>query len=179
MLGKIEVGLRSVCPMIHNNPDNQAVVTKQTDTESEQWIEKEFRGALYKNGKGIYQSAEHFERCLELAGSRFKFQGKLTYSSILKGGIIVEPNQILIPKKFKPIPFRKWVRIPPRTGARVKKTRALFEKWELAFFIRVFNDAINFEELKRILIYAGAYVGVADWRPKYGRFEVTKFKEVG
>lgn len=178
MLGRIKVKVKGVCAQIHNNPDNPVKATKQTDTENPEWRRKEFLGSLYRNGKGLYQPSEHFEKCLELAGAMKKFQGKMTYSSIIKGGITIEPNRILIPKKFKPVPFTKWVRIPPRTGARVKKTRAVFNEWELSFFIEVLNDAINFDDLKEILVYGGLYKGVADWRPKYGRFKVIEFKGV-
>ena len=176
MLGVIKVKVKGVCPLVANNPDsmNKLPSGKKVDRASKEYKELSFQCAMYKNKKGIYQPAEHFERAMELAGNQFKFQSRMTYGKILKGGVIVEPNQIPHPKKNKPEHFDKWVVIGK---ARVMKTRAIFEKWELEFNIRVFNDAINFDSLKEILVYAGCYVGVGDWRPKYGRFEVIKFEK--
>ena len=30
--------------------------------------------------------------------------------------------------------------------------------------------------LKEIIIYAGKFIGIGDWRPHFGRFEVVEFK---
>jgi hypothetical protein len=176
MLGIINVGIKGICPKISNNPDaiNTLPSGRNIDRDSKEYREQSFQASLYKDRGKLYQPAEHLERCMEVAGKEFKFKGRVSYMQILKGGIIVEPNRIPIPKKDKPEHFRRWVVIK---GNRVSKTRAIFNKWTLDFNIRVFNDAINFETLKEILIYGGAYIGIGDWRPKYGRFEVIKFKK--
>ena len=174
MLGTINVLVRGVAPLISNNPEaiNNLPTGKKVDHHSAEYKELSFNCSLYKKGKCIYQPAEHFERCMEVAGGQENFKGRMSYQKIIKGGVVVEPNQIPHPKKNKPERFNKWVVI---NKARVMKTRAIFDKWELEFQIRVLNEAINFDTLKSILVYGGCYVGIGDWRPKYGRFEVIKF----
>lgn len=177
MVGLIEVKVKGSCPLIFNNPDaiNNLPSGRNIDRASEEYQEQSFQCSLYKNKKGLYQPSEHFERSMELAGNQITFKGKQKYGKVLKGGIIVEPTQILHPKKSKPVHFRKWVVI---NGCRVLKTRGMLPEWELEFQIRVINDAINFDSLKEILEYAGTYQGIGDWRPKYGRFTVVKFTKV-
>ena len=176
MLGKIVATVKGICPLLQHKDDGNR--EKVSDPGSPEAQNKEFKDAQYRNGKGLFQPSEHFERCFELAGSQFKFKGKLTYSSIIKGGIVIEPQEILH-KIQKIVPFAKFVRIPPgKRGARVLSTRALLENWELDFVINILNDAINFEDLKQIVEYAGGYIGIGDWRPKFGRFEVIKFAKL-
>ena len=184
MLGLIDVVVKGVCPLIMNqlSPESYGQDTpkkskKGSDHTSPEAREKEFNLAMYKNSKGkLYQPAEHFEKSLEIAGNQFKFTGRQTYGKLICAGIVIEPNEI-IHKNQKVERLLKFVRIPPKTGAKVLKCRAILPTWELEFKINVINDSINFDTLGQVLEYAGSYVGVGDWRPKYGRFEVTKFKK--
>lgn len=178
MLGKIDVTVRNLCPLIQNRDNGEREKKPKKDYGSQEEKKREFKEAQYRDKKGrLYQPAEHFEKSFEIAARQFKFKGNQSYSKILEGGISVEPEEILHKKRNKPIPFEKYVKIPPKKGARVPKTRAMIKNWELDLTINVFNDSINFKVLKDIVIYAGAYIGIGDWRPKYGRFEVIKFKE--
>jgi hypothetical protein len=70
------------------------------------------------------------------------------------------------------------VRIPPRTGSRVLKTRAKIDKWSCEFIINVVNDDINFDALKEVVTKAGIHFGLLAWRPKYGRFDILKFEKI-
>lgn len=40
------------------------------------------------------------------------------------------------------------------------------------------DDYIDTELLKNVVNYAGMYVGLCDFRPRFGRFQVAKFTEV-
>ena len=186
MLGKIVVGIKGVCPLLMNQltPENYEASKKgkgkkgsKQDTSSPEHKQKEFEQAQYRTEAGqLCQPAEHLEKCLEIAGGSFKFEGQKKYGKVLCGGIIIDPEQI-VHKIQTVVPMEKFVRIPPRTGAKVLKTRAKLPEWELEFVITVINESINFDVLKDIVTYAGTYVGIGDWRPKYGRFEVVKFEK--
>jgi len=183
MIGKINVTIRGVSPLLMNQDTGERPKIK--DHSSPENKEREFQVAQYRDSKGVLmQPAEMLEKALEVAGGSFQFKGAKKYGKVLCGGVFIEPQEIphkvITVKKVKfgeVEPFAKMVRIPPRTGARVMKTRAIIRDWELDFVINVVNDSINFDTLQDIVTAAGAFNGIGDWRPKYGRFEVIKFEK--
>jgi hypothetical protein len=62
--------------------------------------------------------------------------------------------------------------------ARVMRTRPIFRDWSCAFDIRVVDESLDVSQIQQALITAGKYVGIGDWRPRYGLFQVTTFEEV-
>jgi len=59
----------------------------------------------------------------------------------------------------------------------ILRSRPAFKKgWEAELTLVVMDDQMQKEILKEIIVYAGKFVGIGDWRPHFGRFEVTKFK---
>jgi hypothetical protein len=60
---------------------------------------------------------------------------------------------------------------------RIPRARPRFDNWELEFeIINKDPTIINKDVLKQILIDAGKYYGIGDYRPDYGLFEVIKFE---
>lgn len=69
--------------------------------------------------------------------------------------------------------------------ARVNQTkhvrvRPRFDDWSVSGTLTVMDDAITTEVLERVLVYAGAYAGLGDWRPSspkspgpFGKFTAT------
>ena len=51
------------------------------------------------------------------------------------------------------------------------------DNWEAVFSI-VIDEPVNLEVLKALLDYCGKFVGIGDYRPSYGRFEIKNIKEV-
>jgi hypothetical protein len=174
MLGKINVTIKGVCPLLMSRDSGDR--TKIKDPSSTENKTKEFDLSQYKDKKGkLVLWAEHLEKCLEVTGQSVKFKGMQRYGKIICGGLFIEPQEIPLKIKGGVEPFEKFVRIPPRTGARVLKTRAKISNWEATFTVNVVNDDINADALKDIITKAGIHTGLLSWRPKYGRFEVTKF----
>ena len=56
------------------------------------------------------------------------------------------------------------------------RLRPIMNEWELDFELEVINKEIDLKKLNEILVYSGQYIGIGDYRPKYGRFIVTKYK---
>jgi hypothetical protein len=55
---------------------------------------------------------------------------------------------------------------------RVMRTRPIFREWALRFQV-TYNDALlNEAEIEEFLRLGGEQVGLGDWRPRFGRFEV-------
>lgn len=57
-------------------------------------------------------------------------------------------------------------------GVRLIRTRPIFPEWELKFEIEHDPSILDESSVHEFLEYAGRYIGLGDWRPKHGRFEV-------
>lgn len=130
---------------------------------------------LYKDDVGIIcQPASHIESCLVYSGADFKISGSKTYKEPLKAGIFVEPRMLRHQ-------YPSWV-IDKRSvvvkRARVIRCRPRFDQWELAFLIYIRDNRIDPLILEEILVSAGQYVGIGDYRPRFGLFEVLSFQIV-
>jgi hypothetical protein len=63
-------------------------------------------------------------------------------------------------------------------GSRILRQRPMMrEGWELSFTINILEEQLPSEVVRKILEHAGKYVGIGDFRPRFGRFEVVEFKE--
>jgi hypothetical protein len=60
--------------------------------------------------------------------------------------------------------------------ARIMRERPRFDNWGLSFVIETLDEQLPVSAIKEILDYAGK-VGLGDYRPRFGRFIVTEFKE--
>jgi hypothetical protein len=183
---KIEVEIKGVCSLIqHKMPigkdsEEYKKLTEilRKDSDNAEAYTKQAELSTYKDSKGKYCiPAVHLEGAIIKAGPNFRVEGKgkKTYKDYMKAFIIFQPNMIVIePQKY--ILNRTFVRIGP---SRILRTRPEFEEgWTAKFTLIVLDDTIPLTILKDVLEYAGQYVGIGDWRPKYGRFEVTLFREI-
>jgi hypothetical protein len=61
-----------------------------------------------------------------------------------------------------------------KTGSSVNLMRPRFDMWSLKFKIiydeKVFNDST----IKELLVIGGHKIGLCDWRPSHGRFEIIR-----
>ena len=134
--------------------------------------------ALYRFPDGsIYHPAEQLEGALRQAARDFRIPGKRarTYSALVVAQVEIEPRAI-------PHKIPKWVTdarsvVLRATRGRIMRYRPRFDEWELDFGLIVNDDQIPTEVLKAILEHAGNHEGIGDYRPKYGRFAVTRFEE--
>lgn len=63
--------------------------------------------------------------------------------------------------------------------SRVLRWRPRWDEWEFTFTIRNLQpDMMDDETLKQIIEHAGLFVGIGDFRPKFGRFEVIEFEPI-
>lgn len=61
--------------------------------------------------------------------------------------------------------------------SKVLRTRPRFNKWQIEFNLQYDETKIDVETIRQSIEYAGAYVGLCDSRPKYGKF-VSIIEEV-
>jgi|ERR1035437_4353997 hypothetical protein len=179
-----DVSVRGIAPLMqarHLTPAEEHAVTNRASSGKKKMkdFSDEEQMALhsYKNKKGQYiQMSEMFEAALVKAATSFKMEGKKSYKDVFKSGILIDPIEIVHESQKFTLDGR-WGK-NPNTGGAVWVVRPRIEQWSLSFEIQLLQDErVSNEILKEILEYAGIFVGVGSWRPKYGRFEVTKFAE--
>lgn len=166
----IEVGIEGTSPLLMNRFFEEADSKKTRKTYDDK---EEADKRLYKTEQGeLYQPAEHLERCLQIAGKNFKYSGRKTFLEYLKAGVIISPEAIIhkiqdwsIDKR--PVVIQK---------ARIMRCRPRLDKWQLEFQIEIYDSNISPKDINEILVYAGRFVGLGDYRPRNGRFIITKFK---
>ena len=160
--------------------------TKQTGSKD---YRQEWRQSLYATDKGeIYQPANHFELAMVKAAANFKITGKRgkIYKDMVASNVVIDPEKIpfgltitdkddLTTDADQPLYLDMRPVVIQR--ARVVRLRPAFKPgWQLEFTINVMDNELPSNMLQDILVLAGKTVGVGDYRPKFGRFAVTKFE---
>ena len=56
--------------------------------------------------------------------------------------------------------------------SRIVRTRPIFHSWRTQVEGRFDDSVLNAEDVESFAEIAGKYIGVGDWRPKHGRFDV-------
>ena len=168
----VKVRIEGISPLLqHRFPEEANPENKSKKKIKEYIAQIDCETALYKDEKGnIYQPSTHIFGCLIKAGSRFNFEKKQTYSSIIKSSLIVLPEAI-------PHIYKEW-EIDRRNvviqRARIMRARPRFNKWALEFKIEFDDELIGKDKLKEILDFAGQRIGIGDYQQRHtlwwGRF---------
>lgn len=143
----------------------------------------------FKEGVGVYLPAMCFESSLKNAAKQFKIgsSGRANASKFIDSGLFCVDEMLPFLVDNKPIMTLDDKRITvdkrsvknPATRMRNMRYRAKFDEWMSTFRIIVSADDYLPEKLLQdIITYAGLYVGVGDFRPKFGRFVLVSMKEV-
>ena len=179
---KYEVEISGITPLLQNQPEEYGFDVQWVEKAASADYEKEALQKMYRSSDGkIYQPGEHIWRAIIDAGKkiRVKGAGKATYSKLFGSMIEIEPD-ILIHQNQEFEIYKKLVVIPSTKG-RIMRYRPMLKDWKLEFFILA-EEEIQGSVLKEALEIAGKYGGLGDWRPgkkgKFGKFQVTSFKEV-
>jgi hypothetical protein len=142
--------------------------------------EEEAENCLYRDGSGkIVVPARCIEGCIVKAGAGKTAggQGKKTYKNFILAGVQVMPEEVPLIYDGKYI-IDKRRAVIMRQG--IIRCRPRFDKWALEFDIRIIDSYLlghgQDSAMKAIFEDAGTLVGLLDFRPRFGRFEVTKFE---
>lgn len=180
--------LTSVAPLIVHNgqladPLNQfskqmkkiSAKRNKTDADFEQLARLEFQGGLYwSNADGPVLPSDMFDSMALAAAKKFK-EGPLAKA----GCFCVNTPRIEYDgprdrealwddERFR---FVKGVRVGQ---SRVMRTRPWFQEWSVVVRFNVETNTINPARLDEWLHTAGQIIGLGDWRPQYGRFDVER-----
>jgi hypothetical protein len=152
----------------------------------------EWMATMYVNRDGLLvQPAAHLEGALVKAAASFKIKGRAgkTWKDPIKAYCYVSPDEIphiwngqyvlapdasLIENPTENLSV-SIMRVKVQQSAVARSRLQLAAGWELAFAIEVHDDQVQPNVAEEILREAGRAVGIGDYRPRYGRFEVVTF----
>lgn len=188
----VEVKIKGLSPLLQHRyplPEFETLSSGGKKKTGETNYSQEWRQYLYVNGEDeIYQPAIHIEAAMVKAAVNFKIQGKRgkSYKDLFAGNVFVSPEEILHGVK-EPEALdadadkRLYLDMRPVvvSRARVVRLRPAFKAgWTLEFQVEVLDDQIPQNVLHDVLALAGKTVGIGDFRPRFGRFAVTRFEEM-
>lgn len=174
---RIDIEITGIAPLLQHRFATEEHGANTSKSKKKVYDPKEeVEKCLYKNAKGdIFQPAEHIYQSMIRAAVDFKFEGKKTYKDVITSGIVISPEEIPL---ITELPYEIDARGAVIQRARIVRWRPRFNKWKLQFTIDILDDEnISVPVLKEILEKAGATKGIGDYRPRFGRFMVTEFKE--
>lgn len=188
----VKVSVTGVSPLMQHRfplPDLEALSKGGSLKSGEPDYSQEWRKAMYVDSNGcLYQPAAHFEGAMIKAAASYKIKGARgkTYKDLFRSSVIVSPDEIPFnmpaPQELDGDPDKVMyldVRPVVIQRARIARIRPTFKAgWHLEFEIMVSDGQIPKNVLYEVLSLAGKTVGVGDYRPRFGRFQIAHFEEV-
>jgi len=146
---------------------------KKTDDDLEALSYAEFEGGLYHDDAIGPYIPVHAILALIRDGAKLTKQGKDATRAILLSDTKI-PIQYSGPRDVAGLWKKGFLdrRMVGNQKARVLRTRPRFEKWSLEFVLQFDESVFDRIQIVSILKTAGRMVGLGDYRPTFGRFEV-------
>jgi len=147
---------------------------KKTEADFLELARIEYAAGLYMGPDGPVIPSHMIEANI-VAGARKSKAGKL-----VQAGVIVDRNSSLIydgPRTvdalFADERFR--LSVPVRIGQqKVVRTRPIFNEWSAEIEVKYLDDVVGERDIVAAIRNAGAFGGLGDWRPRYGRYGLAE-----
>ena len=148
----------------------------KTDDDYAELSHLEWLGALYLDEKGrICIPANNLLGCVLKGGKQFKLGPKIN-AGVFEREEFTElrydgpndPEKLFKNKRFVDS------RLVVVQRARIVRTRPIFREWGLTVALNVNTDVIDVADVEQSVVRAGEVIGMGDYRPRYGRFEVER-----
>lgn len=144
--------------------------------------EQMWRDRLYTVDGKVMVPGENAHEMLKSAakywGAKIPGEGNKTYTDVIAKSCILEYVDFGISNEDPSIiPFQKWVNGNPSKGGKggsaVLRIRPMIRPWRATCVMHVFDGRVTDDVVNTLWAFAGTYIGFGDWRPVYGRFNVT------
>ena len=135
----------------------------------------DFLGGLYwRDDVGVYVPAENIEATIINGAKSFRKGTDIQkFCTVNDPWIPLNYGKKLTKEELMADYNYRDCRIMTVMRKKVTRTRPRFNRWELTFVLTYDSSRIDLETIKNAVEYAGAYVGLCDSRPKYGKFSVV------
>lgn len=149
---------------------------KKTDEDYEWLAKSEWRSSLYIDDTGPYMPGVNIEAAL-IAGAKLQKLG-----TAIKRGVEILNDRCKLEYKGPRDAEALWdkghydVRGVKVGQARIMRYRPIFKEWSCECSIMFDTEIMDRASVLKCMQDAGAYCGVGDYRPKFGRFDVEVVK---
>lgn len=148
---------------------------KKTDADHIEIARSEFIAGCYWSAKdGFYIPGQNFDGTFITAA---KMQKLGTHWK--RGALVIEDKVKLLhegpgtPEKLWESPQHVDCRGVKVGTSKVMRYRPIFLQWAAQLTVAINTDVLNLNEAKKAISDAGALIGVCEYRPRFGRFEVS------
>lgn len=161
---------------------------RKTDEDHQVMRDLEFLGSLYtdqpldftrsgskidiKTNGRLIMPGENIWRMLYDAALFSKFGPRVKQGVLVLQDSLLEGGESLVKMFRKPEEYMFRRRVKLGGKAAVMRTRCILRQWALTTQVSFQPDRIDHNKVIEIMETAGKYVGLTDWRPRYGTFEV-------
>ena len=147
---------------------------KKTDADHEDIGKSEWMGALYYDQDiGIYIPGQNIDAALIEAAKLSKLGRQIKRAAMVGEDCVVlqysgpkDPERLFEDRRFVDV---RGVKV---STAKLMRFRPRFPEWQLDFTVNLDDEMMNEEELIRIADHAGKFIGLCDYRPRFGKFDV-------
>ena len=144
---------------------------KKSDQDHEAIAKSEWRSGLYYDEQlGPYLPGININSAI-IEGAKLSKLGKLLNRSI---EVMDEKPRLDYdgPRKIEKLWDARFydARSVKISTSRIMRYRPIFKKWECTCEIAFDDEAINRDQLISCVLDAGKYIGIGDYRPRFGRF---------
>jgi len=153
---------------------------KKTEADYKALSDLEFQAGLYLDQKGRVVIPSRVLEASIHGGAKKSKEGQLALS-----GLFVDTDLVL-EYEGGPLSVEKLVASPDHRITvpvkvqrnKVMRTRPHFKNWSGTFDVSLNSQVANQSQFERWMFDLGAYVGLCDWRPRHGRFDVLEIAEI-
>lgn len=176
---RVQIELEGVCPMLFHRWNNESVAAKARakkgslekktdDTESFMW--KDEKGFLCVPGEYVRQAVIHASKYEQDPRSPRK-----SMMDLMKAALVSLTE--LASLGVKQPDFTDMRRVVIQRSAVTRSRPAMKAGWKAEFVLMVnLPEYVPPQRLNHILQQAGRIIGLADFRPSFGRFQVNSFR---
>jgi len=131
-------------------------------------------GLYYSDELGPYIPSENLESMLKESARKWRKGKDIERGVMVPVDAAIQYDGPRALAELKELPQFRDTRSArmPSTGSRVVRCRPRFPEWSLTFSVQFDPRIIEEQDLREIVERAGEEIGLGDWRPRYGAFEI-------
>lgn len=184
MYKTFHITIEGVAPLIQNNPEKsdlaQLTGSGKKKTASKQEKSEEWRDKVYKVGDKLGHPSIAFDNMVREAAKNFKGRGRASMKDSIRQTCWVDGEWLILTNRTEP--DEVMVSTPSTMSGRVPSYVPVFSPgWRMEFDYQVTDDEIvTSSHLHEIISWGGQRIGLgmAHFRPKFGRFIIVGFEEI-
>lgn len=145
---------------------------KKTDEDLAQMARLEWIGGLYLDENNLpCIPSDNIEAMLAAAASAQRLK-KVFSAGVFSEGLfpVIYKGVKDIDKMWECGDYRLTVGCKLNGKVRIMRTRPIFKEWSIECNVSYFPQAVDKQNIIDAMDHAGVFVGLGDWRPRYGRF---------